>query len=62
MAEYVAMVAAVTGLSKHDIEMNLPLAQGLQFQAIWLEMQGNDVGSLHAPSDISHQWHQIAGT
>jgi hypothetical protein len=55
------MVAAITHLPPAEIELNMPLAQGLQYQAIWLEMQGNIVESASASLDTAAQWKRIAG-
>jgi hypothetical protein len=45
MIEYVAMVHAVTGLSKTDIEWVLPYAQGRQFQNFYMSHHRGDESS-----------------
>lgn len=55
------MVSGVTNLPASVVEWDLPLAQGLQYQAIWLEQQGNittrDAGGI----DTGSKWKEIAG-
>lgn len=55
------MVAAVTHLTPHQIQWDLPLAQGLQYQAIWLELQGNTTEPAGGGFDSAAKWRDIAG-
>jgi len=54
------MVAAITRLTPEQIEMELPYAQGLQYQAIWIDMQGGQTEPAHA-IDTAGSWRRIAG-
>ncbi len=56
------MVAAVSNESASYIEWEMPVAKGRQYQAIWLEMEGN----ITAPADGSNDtdagaWSRISG-
>jgi len=55
------MVAAVTHMSPREIEWDLPLARGLQFQAIWLDLQGNVTEPAAGGFDARAQWEAVAG-
>ena len=39
------MVAAISHHDAHFIQWRLPLAQGLQYQAIWLDLHGQETTS-----------------
>jgi hypothetical protein len=55
------MVAAVTHMTPDEILWHLSAARGLQYQAIWLVLQGNTVESLAAGGQITTNFREIAG-
>jgi hypothetical protein len=55
------MVAAVTGHTTTYIEWEMPVPKGKQYQAIWLEMQGNITLPLTSESIDTAKWRAIAG-
>jgi hypothetical protein len=55
------MVSAVTNMTPDAIFWDLSLARGLQYQAIWLELQGNVTEPASAGIDTVTKWKEIAG-
>jgi hypothetical protein len=56
------MVAYVTGYTPDFIEMELPYAQGLQYQATCIEFRwGAKTAPLTSQFDKSKTWREIAG-
>jgi len=55
------MVAAVTGHTAEYVGWEMPMAQGLQYQAIWLEMQGYTTVRCQNGGGAELKWRKIAG-
>lgn len=54
------MVAAVSKEPAHVVEWDIPLAQGLQYQAIFLQLRDRPVVA-SAPDPAAPDWRAIAG-
>ena len=50
-AEYIAMVSEVTGERKRVVEWEIPYAQGLQFQNVYMEIHGHTMDDGPVPID-----------
>ncbi len=55
------MVTAVSGHTARHVEYDLPLAQGLQLQALWLEMQGNETAPVSQTAATAQAFAKAAG-
>ncbi len=55
------MVAAASNHDVHFVEWEMPWAQGLQYQAIWLDMHGIITERMGEEFDTAAKWKEIAG-